>query len=270
MFVFDSVADMTRNTNPNLFEKGAESFVGMALKEWEAVEERSKTAWAGGLLVLEAFIERLAKVEIPDLKSHKRETKFSQDEGDELDMDKLYQGEAFWRKTEREQSTGSDELTIIIDTSTPCSVDSDDILWRGAAAIALTQILEDKGYKVEVIMVNGTYLYQGKNFPVVTACRLKAPGDPLDTSSLINAVAGWFYRTACFTLMRTFAKLDGEQLAWGLGTVYTCRAADLDVLTPDESRIFASSVFTFNGAANLMVAELERLAGNPDKQPKDK
>jgi hypothetical protein len=268
MFLFNSVTELTDYTDESLFEGvvGSASFVGQKFDDWSDVEERSSTAWAEGLMILEAFIERLRKVEIPDLKSRKRKTHFDAAEGDEIEIEKMYAGEAFWRKTEREQQAGSTELTVIIDTSTPASVSTDDILWRGAAAIALTQILEEKGYQVEVLMIHGNYLFANDVNPVVTACRLKAPSDPLDTSSLVNAVAGWFYRSACFTLMMTHCKNEKQQAAYGLGRSYSPNAKDIDEITPDDSRIYASNVFTFNGAADLMINELTKLAQDPNKQ----
>lgn len=265
MFVFDSVAQMTTYADETLYEKQKAAFVGMELETFKDVEARSSTAWGDGLMVLEEFVKRLRAVEIPDLKSRKRRTTFQMADGDEIDLEKMQAGEAFWRKTSREQQAGSNEVTVVIDTSTPFHMASADILWRGAAAIALTQILEEKGYQVEVIVVNGSRLFAEDAYPVVTAVRLKAPSDPLDTSTLVNAVAGWFYRTATFTLMYTLCKRHGKTPQWGLGSCYSCKEADLDLLTPDDQRIYSCGIFTFNGAADLMIGELQRLAVDPNK-----
>lgn len=267
MFVFDSVHEMTKYSDSKHFKnEGGSGFIGMELEEWEKVVTQAESFWGDGLMVLEEFVTRLEKVEIPVIKQRGRRTHWDASEGDEFDWERARMGEAAWRQSKREETTGETEITVIIDTTTPYHMDSSDILWRGAAAIALVKILEGKGYKVEIGVVNGSYLFADQKYPVVTACRLKAPSDPLDVSSLINAVAGWFYRTATFTLLRTLCERNKERIAYGLGGCYTCTQVDIDQLTPDDTRIYSSGVFSFSGACDLMQTELTKIAVDPRQQ----
>lgn len=270
MFVFDSVHEMTEYSDPKHYRnEGGSGFVGMELAKWEKVVQQAESFWGDGLMVLEEFVTRLEKIEIPLIKHRGRRTHWNESEGDEFDWERARQGEAAWRQSRREETAGETEITVIIDTTTPYHMDSVDILWRGAAAIALVKILEGKGYRVEIGVVNGSYLFSGQQYPVVTACRLKTPSDPLDASSLINAVAGWFYRTATFTLLRTLAERNQQTIAGGLGGAYSCTQVDIDQITPDDTRIYSTGVFSFSGACDLMVAELNKIAVDPRQQKSD-
>lgn len=273
IFEFEGQTDMTDYVDSGKFmecrsESGAENFgefTGKDFTTWEELQEFTKSVWEDGLQELQMFVERLRETEIRPIKSHKRTVVWGPT-GDELDMDKLMAGDVnCWKSYVREKTDGPTSLTIIIDTSTPWHVHSSDILWRGAAAIALTHILEEKGYSVELWVVAGSNLFANRNYPCVQACCLKKTSDPLDAATLVNTVAGWFYRTVTFTLMRTICAKTGETRSSGYGNVYTCNEDDLDQITPDALRIFSAGVFTFNGAVTLMEAQLGKLADDSDK-----
>ncbi len=256
---FDSVAEVTGFSAAAKFMSLSEGFVGEDLQSWDAVQKRTERDWAEGMYTLNQFVERLRKMEIPEIKSHKRKVQFNDHEGDEVDYDRLYSGQAFYRKSERESVEGSTIVTVVIDTTTPAHKDSTNILWRGAAAIALTEILEEKGYSVNLWVVNGTELYEGSSRPIMTACCLKRCSDPLDSSTLINTVAGWFYRTVTFTLLFTICGKQGKKPAMGLGKCHTPSQDELDYITPDELRMYLAGVFSFDGTISAIRHELNRI-----------
>lgn len=262
IFAFDSMTDFVDYLDPELFKEDTEEFVGECIKSWEELEKRVVALWDDGIMVLEAYVEQLKGVEIPEIKNRSRRATFSSDEGDEIDYEKLYAGNPnFWRKTSREEQTAESTITVVVDTTTSASYDSEDILWRGAAAIALTHHLEAKGYTVEVWVVNGSSLFL--NHPhkkVMTGCRLKRHSDPLDVSTLINGVAGWYYRTVVFTMLRTIGKKEEEATHPGLGRPAPPGPADLRVITADIHPIYSSGVYSFSAARDMVVAELNRVA----------
>ena len=261
LFAFNSMTEITEFCNPSLFKQGRSKFVGRDdLNTWDSTSTATKTDWLHGLEVLQRFVEDLRKAEIPEVKSHKRKAGFSFEEGDEVDYDRLMSGQEFFRTVKRESTTGPTTVTIVIDTTTPASQDSDNILWRGAAAIALTILLEEKGYSVELWVVNGSSLYAGKDTKVMTSCCLKECSDPIDFSTLVNTVSGWFYRSITFTLLDTLCAHAGEKVALGYGYCAEPDQTDLDQFNSDELRIYASGVFSYNGALSLMTSELERIA----------
>ena len=261
VFVFDSMSDLTSFVDPNRFQSRERSFVGRKLDSWDDAYEAAHTEWAEGIEIVERFVKELEDVSIPELRSHKRRVKFNEDDGDELDYDKLLAGNMqFWRKSEREASTGSTEVTIFVDCGANASVSSRDILWRGAAGIALTKILEEKGYKVELWMTNTTAgLYRKEDKRVTTLCRMKACSDPLDVSTLTNEVSGWFFRSTLFALYWTMCAHVGKRPNSSLGHQTIARQSDLDLVSQDDLRIYSAGVFTFDAAADMIRRELTRI-----------
>lgn len=262
MFVFEGESDLVNYVDPKTFrerETGADR--GREFSSWEEVMKAAQEAWEDGIEQLGMFTERLREIEIKPIKSHKRVVVWGPGPDGELDLERMQQGETNCYKTyKREKTDGPTSLTVIIDVSTPWHIDSFDILWRGAAAIALTYLLEEKGYSVELWVAHGSTFFANKPYPGILAACLKRTSDPLDMSSLVNTVAGWFYRTVIFTLMRTIGIKTGERICESLGQVYNPTETDLDEITPDALRIYSTGVFTFNGACNLMESELEKLA----------
>ena len=258
LFAFESMAEINEYVDPKFFRDRGASFTGEELKSWEAVKDKAIGAWEDGMMILTDAVEMLRKEPLPEIKSHKRGFVWRYDEGDEVDLERMAAGEAYWKKYTREESTGPTEVTIITDTTTSSVRNSVDILWRGAVAVALAVLLEEKGYKVELWVVNGSMLYENKRFGVCTACQLKKTSDPLDASTLINVMSGWFYRSSTFALLDTICSKEGERVEEGYGGCYEPRPQDLDELTRDEHRVYSSGVYTYNGALGVIRAEMAK------------
>lgn len=268
IFEFSGQSDMTEYVDGDTFKQqdSTGDFTGRKFNSWAEVEKSTQETWEDGIQELQMFIERLQKTEIRPIKSHKRIIVWGTS-GEELDLERLQAGDPnCWKSYKREKTDGPTTLTVIIDTSTPWTVDSMDILWRGAAAIALTHLLEEKGYSVELWVVAGSTLFANKSYPCMQACCLKKTSDLLDMSTLVNTVAGWFYRTVTFTLMNTICNKTGERMSDGYGRVYNPTEVDLDQITPDALRIYSTGVFTFNGAVSLMETGLGKLADDSNKE----
>ena len=272
MWIFDSVTEINEFVDQRSFMFRGKEFTfgeenkGSEIETYEQVIERCNREWAEGIYIFQQFVDRLKDAVLPELKDKKRRVRFGT-EGDDIDFDKLRSGDAnFWRSSTREDAHGPTTMTVVIDTTTPWFQNSDDILWRGAAAVALAKILEEKGWSVEIWVVNGSCLYAGKDTPVYTACRLKKTSDPLDISTLINTVSGWFYRTATFTLLETICCRTGNELAYGFGHCMTPTADDLDLLTPDEYRVYSSGVFSFDGALEIIQKQIDEIKNNATEE----
>lgn len=253
--VFDSVVEWIESAAKGAFKYYTESFVGMYLPTWEHVERQCNKVWTEGLTILSEMVSQLDSIELPEVKDRKRRVRFSEDDGDEVDYDRLRSGQPYWRTSQREEIDGPSTMTVIIDTSAPASVPTRDILWRGASAIALTKILESKGYQIELWVVKGNKNVEN----TIQACCLKQPGDPLDESTMIAAVSGWFYRTVVFTQIKTLNARHSGQRIVRLGSPFTPTQSDLDCLTTDENRVYSAGVFSQKGAIELMEAELSKI-----------
>lgn len=81
------------------------------------------------------------------------------DQGDELDMDKVYAGEfdTCWQTTERVEMDVEHRLvTLFINIGGLADVDCKDSFWRSAVAVRITKELEAAGKSVKIIVGSGT------------------------------------------------------------------------------------------------------------------
>ena len=202
---FDSVEDLisscqavresaTKNVNPfNRLD-----WVGRSFYSWPEVYSAARSPWDAGRQVVERMVGQLESTDLPKPKSRKRKTRFAEDDGSELDYDRLRSGQEFWRRCERQNTNGPQTVTIVIDLNANCGVDHEDILWRGAAAIAMTHVLEQADFRVELWVIHcANKAYQDKTGHCNAVC-LKRAGDPLDIATFSAAVSGWFYRSLMF------------------------------------------------------------------------
>lgn len=222
-----------------------DDFIGRKFRDWDHVLAGIHTPWAEGLDILDRMLGDLDAAAIPQPVSRKRRTKFREDDGDELDYDRLRSGQDAWRTTRRASTRGPQTVTVMVDVSSASRVDHADILWRGAAAIALTQRLEEAGYRVELWAVNHTReLWNGKIAAVLAVC-LKRPSDPLDRSTLIAGVSGWAYRTIW---LRALCGDGSREISPCLGYPTAFKPEMLDEISRDANRILIEKAFTYEDA----------------------
>lgn len=261
---FESVAEMERETNPahaSKFLESSSTFIGREFNSFEDLQSAIQSNWDEGILTMMEFIEKLEREAIPEIKSLKARRRYNNQEG-EVDTDRFLGGDPnYYYKMEKEADGKIPEVTIVIDCTGTYHIDSMDLLWRGAAAIALTKILEEKGYRCEIWATSGSRFYnEHPDRGVVVTTELKKTSDPLDVSTLINTVSGWFFRSEMFTLWATIAEREGKSLHYALGAPYSLTEMELDLVTVDEKRIYSTGVFTFNGALNLMINQVKKIA----------
>ena len=210
--IYNSVEEMLTDAAAVSEERASpvsysESFIGRYLSGWSQVETAARSAWESGLAIIDRMLTDLSDAEMPRPKSRKRRTRFSEDNGDELDYDRLRDGRDYWRTSRRENTHGPSTITLVVNVGANCHVNHKDILWRGAAAIALATRLEEVGYRVEIwagwrtegIRSSAPKGSQARwNIIGVNAVCLKRPDEPVDQSTLVAAVSGWFFRTVFF------------------------------------------------------------------------
>ena len=243
------------------------SFAGrrdLNIRMWGEMREVLYQGWPEGEEILKAMIEDLKGEDLPEPEDRVRRVNFDENDGDEIDFDRLRAGQEFWRKSKRESNRGPQTLTIFTDMSAPCGEKSEDLLWRGAAAIALTYLLEAHGYRVELWVTGGSDVLERNKHAISTAIKLKGTSDPLDANSLVAAVSGWFFRTAIFREWEVAA--DGRNIVGGYGCPYLLRQTDLDLINPDPSRLYVAGVYTRQDAVRVVRDELEAFAKKAEGQ----
>lgn len=217
---------------------------------------------------VEAMVNEMQHLDLPEVKDTRRRCTYSEDDGDEVDLDRLRSGQAFWRTSQREDSTGPATVTVICDIGANWSVPAVALQWRGVAAVALTHILEKLGYQVEFWMVEGgrrVFSNRDSTEKVVQAMCLKRTEDTLDIKSIINCLSAAFYRSVVFTGIRTtghHVQTDGKKtpVNAGLGTAYAPTEVELDHISRDANRAYMRGVFDKESAAVAMEALVSKLA----------
>lgn len=233
---------ITHGTGQDLH--GLSDFIGREFKGWEDVDRATKEFWVDGMQAYEKMMYQLRDAKLPKPQSIKRTRRWSEEGGDEIDLDRLRRGEAFWNDSHREnRPTSNATITIMANTSTPAYQDSMNVLWRGAAAVALTELIEQAGYRAEVWAMNyvASALTSGKN--LLSGVCLKRTGMPLNTSSLVNGFSGWNYRTITFA---DYWLVGVPSMGYGQCRTMTKETAKL--VTPDDKVAIADDLFSFNRA----------------------
>lgn len=274
-YIFDSLEDMIATADNAVPHHKAEEhvhwhdeWIGRDFAGWSDVYAAARSAWPDGLETLEKMLEEIDRCELPQPKSRRRRTRFQEDDGDELDYDRLRTGRAYWRTSRRETCRGPATITIIVDVGGNCKRASRDLLWRGAAAVALAQRLEEAGYRVELWAVarfnKSKRTSRGPSsrgpwaWSVFQAVCLKRPEDPVVPSTLIAAVSGWMYRTLFFRIMC----LGHREVKGTLGQANIPQGADMELISNDPDRILIADAFIFDVAVGKIRNVLNSFSTN--------
>lgn len=190
-------------------------WIGRHYKGWDEVQAEANSDWPVGQRIVAEMLAKLSSVELPAPVSVKRRACWSEDGGDELDNDRLRAGQEYWRTTRRQSTRSPRTISVVASVSTSYGHKPEDVIWRGAAAVVLANLLENAGYQVELWAADysrRTYKDGASRF---TGVCLKRADQPVDVATVINAVSGWFYRLVFF--QEHFVETRSEADAPGLG-----------------------------------------------------
>lgn len=229
-------------------------WAGAYFSTWQDVLKKTENVWTEGMERYSKMLEKLRELELPKPVNIRRRGVWSEEGGDEIDVDRLRRGVPYWRTTHRDHRPGPVSKTIVTNLSTAAIVRHEDILWRGAAAVCLTELLEQAGYRVELWAANHVRKgYENGDNGLQAVC-LKRPSDPLDTSTLVNCVSGWFFRTAIFAAYEQF---DRSRTARGHGKPIEHFSSEaLSHITPDEQVFQCSEIWNMKAAQQWVAEQL--------------
>lgn len=176
-----------------------QSWNGRAFQNWDEVEGAFGKPLDDEIKKVDKMLEKLRSMDLPQPKSRKRKMKNVEDTG-EVDVDRALHGDPdFYRRATRETHHGPATIALICNLDAALCDDHDAIFWRGCAAIACTDVLEQAGYGVEIWMwCLGRMVYPAPYDRQFTCCRVKKAGDTPDIHSLITSLNGWFTRVGVF------------------------------------------------------------------------
>ena len=145
----------------------------------------------------------------------RRRVRRGQEWGDELDSDRVLARDPYaWDRVVREaQPTRT--VTIGVNLTVYCTQKPEDLLYRGAAACVLADVLTRQGLNVRILGFSVGGDCSNTVRKLVSTVELKRPDMPLDVAALATAVCDiGFYRLA--VLFAEFRHLKGN-VSHGLG-----------------------------------------------------
>lgn len=261
-FIADSAKEMAGGAyratlkSPNAYKwdwgEDREDFLGRNFNNMKECVEAVSQPWEEGLKLMWEMIHELRGSKLPILSSKKRRTKFL-DEGDDVDLDKMRSGQQYWHTAKREKVSGIGTLTILSDIRANWTLTPEQVLWRGAAAVVLTYLLEEAGYRVELwsaqagkeIYGKSHYSWTGKG-DMLAAVKVKGHRDPINVGIAASTVSAWFYRGITFHA----ANMAHEKIP--LAHAGMDRTGGLkpfiNVLSNDEHNFIVQSIWDKNSA----------------------
>ena len=160
-----------------------------------------KNGWPKGV---ERVNELSGSITVPAPKNIKRRLTRG-DYGDDLDMQRVYNGdlENAWSRRERKQGIGPKLITLVINIGASCFTKSDELFWRGASALKLSELLTEAGYQVEILaFTSSSHTYPNKpRLDSTTIWTVKPFTAPLEVNTLaaVICLAG-FFRVVGFSM----------------------------------------------------------------------
>ena len=246
----------------------ANFFAGQKLDEWhgtinkaEDAREYAAKGWRKGADKALGFIADIyATCSIPEPKNVRRVQVWS-DEGDDLDYDRLMSGEleTMYRTTKREGKATSPHATLVVNWGGLSSVDADALFWSGAVAIILADVLENAGYRIEIVGCNVSTQDNGE--VTATSVTVKELDEPLRS----DVVAGTLCEAGVYRTLGFMAKCaTNATVDSGMG-----RTADFNeygIASMQESP-FSEDVFAIKQCLNIDDAkkEIERVCNSLDE-----
>ncbi len=224
---------------------GREGFSG-----FDDAAKAALSSWPEGIQIVEQMLTEIYREPLPVPETTRRRRKMSRVDGQMLDVERLRAGKAFWRTNKRRRAVGPTHLTVITDVSATAYVSHRDIMWRGAASIALMDVLEGAGYRCEHwaakrTNVIGIDIRSKRWVSELQAVCTKRQGEPLDVSGQVNAVSGWFMRTILFGAK----SLTGDvALGQYLGSPSDLLDSDIREITSDRRVLVSQGIDSYRGA----------------------
>ena len=249
----------------------SKEWVGRPFGTWGDIERAVYDVWPEGMQIYDEMKRAIEDAGIEPPQNRQRVRKWSEDDGDEMDLDRLQHDQAYWSTTTRKHRPGPQNITIISSIDMSCSVRSRECLWRGAAAVALTELLEAAGYRVELWCCRSSsksfvrpgqdeygWFSTTKYDAFACAVRLKTGSEAILPSTLINAVSGWCFRTIWFGAQFSMTNHKGRPAA-NLGYPATLTRDLIEKITPDTFTPMIENIWNEHAAVDWIKTQLELL-----------
>jgi len=225
------------------------AFYGREFRSFGELAQATREPWEDGMKVIRDMIDQLKNIDLPQVTSRKRKMRWNDSDGDEVCVDRMRSGQDFWRRSERQPVKSTQgTVTIVFDAATSGQVSCDDMLWRGAAVLLLTKLLEDAGYRVDLWIADpGTGFYEQDSF---IAANVKRTHQPLNLAAVIVSISSWFYRIVILHTLNLAQDLTPDSEAGGLRTDGV--EPFIGELTSDDNALIAHDIWSLRKAVEFI------------------
>lgn len=147
------------------------------------VESLVRKGWSAGVKMIDESIMK----ELPAPVSLRRVRHWG-DRGDEYDIHRSLRGQhdRAWLSRKREARNAPRRITIVCDIACSANEDAQKLVWKGVAALKLSDALEESGYQVRIVGINANLKVNSDGHGMVTEVACKGYDAPLDKSSLAS------------------------------------------------------------------------------------
>lgn len=168
------------NDKDNWQERSAQDWIGAPNANIAA--NRVVNGWPEGA---EEVFKRMADLDVPVPSSIRRKINRS-DQGDELDIHSVYRGDLdhAWTSRRRKHSRSKMTVRIVTRSNQQRGITSDQVFWRGAAVVKLSDMLTEAGYNVEILCAIAARNLDHQDVKFLVTFPLKGASDPLDCEQL--------------------------------------------------------------------------------------
>ena len=281
--MFDSVYDILSSTERK-FDNGVRNYspsygdsewIGRELSSWDDVKDACFNPSPEALEAGSKLVQKILDNELPQPKSKRRKAYWNDSGGSEIGVGRYMDGEPFWRSSRREMKTGTSTVSVITNLDGISSESSESMMWRGAGAVAIADVLENAGYNVDLhVWCRGSSVYDETPMGQFTSINIKSSGDVLDVGAIMSVLTGWFLRSVIYSSFNT-AGVGNRRLGSPVETLgslssYMALESDRIVYMPivrsEKGAVGAVNrvleEFTYSGDSDMSVSEWEEWAGH--------
>jgi hypothetical protein len=237
----DLVNPSQRERRDNWLTRDRGDWYGADCHTGNDVIAKLRDGWPEGRAKCEAMLSKIDTSNLVPISRKRRLVKT--DMGDHLDIQKVYMGEldTAWQVAKRQSTRGPQHISILANMVCSGAEDSEVLFWRGVAAIALADKLEEAGYNVRLVVGFGGPTGQSDE---PTSCRItvKDYGMPLDVSTVSSVIMPGFFRAIGHMWIDGHCKKTGG--ANGGIMVKQCKVEEGETVLSHEIRNESSALAT--------------------------
>lgn len=206
-----------------------------------------------------ARIERLAaKINAPLPVSVRRVARRAP-QGDELDMQRVWNGEldTAWREMKRAARVGPARVLIAVNASISGGESAETLAWRGVAALALAEALLGAGHMVRVVSAYQGSTADGVSSKFSCSCIVMDCGDMFDINKAANLLASGVLARGILYDLQT--RSSSHEVSRSIGYVEPLSESTLDVAGFDTVAIADSDIRNAASATKWITARVAEI-----------